>query len=36
MKDVAKDLVARAKAIVAPEKNPLQDQTVDLMALRHQ
>lgn len=35
-KDQAKQLVAQAKAIVASEKNPLQDQTVDVLALRHQ
>jgi tetratricopeptide (TPR) repeat protein len=36
LKDEAKDLVARAKTIVAAEKNPVQDQTVDVLALRNQ
>ncbi len=35
-KDQARHLVAQAKAIVASGKTPLQDQTVDVLALRHQ
>jgi hypothetical protein len=34
--DEAKDLVARAKAIVESGNNPFEDQTVDVVALRHQ
>jgi tetratricopeptide (TPR) repeat protein len=34
--DQAKDLTARAKAIFEAEKNPLRDQTVDVLALRRQ
>lgn len=36
LKDQAKDLAARAKAIIAAEKNPLEQQTVDVTALRRQ
>jgi tetratricopeptide (TPR) repeat protein len=36
LKDEAKDLVARAKAIAAAEKNSFQAQTVDVLALRRQ
>jgi tetratricopeptide (TPR) repeat protein len=36
LKSEAKDLVAQARAIAAAERNPLQDQTVDVLALsRH-
>ena len=35
-KDEASDLVARAKAIITAEKNPLLEQKVDVLALRHQ
>jgi tetratricopeptide (TPR) repeat protein len=36
LKDEAKDLVTRAKAISAAEKNSFQAQTVDVLALRRQ
>ncbi len=36
LKDQASQLVAQAKAIVASERTPLRDQTVDVLALRHQ
>ena len=36
LKEEAKDLVARAKAMLANEKRPPLDQTVDVMALRRQ
>ena len=36
LKDEAKSLTARAKAIVAAKNNPLQEQTVDVMELRRQ
>lgn len=35
-KQEAKSFVARANAIVTAEKNPLQNQTVDVLALRSQ
>jgi tetratricopeptide (TPR) repeat protein len=34
-KDEAKNLVARAKAIIAAKSDPLEGQTVDVLALRH-
>jgi tetratricopeptide (TPR) repeat protein len=36
MKDEAKNLVVRAKAIIVAQSDPLQKQTVDVLALQHQ